>query len=252
MESRGNMSGADTLDDMQQLLASIREAIHHAHEETRVAQQALRAEAPSGLAEENFAHAGTVAAASVAAATDDDGSRGGAGGSGGESARSGSGPHHPAATGLFAEEGPTADKASASHRTPRREPSPRASAVVMPLYPAADAGQPSAPGAPAAGASAEGRRTPGASHLPPKVQARVKSAMARLERIEAARRALGGEEALRQLVADLVEPLLKEWLEENLAEIVERRVAQEIARITGLEAPATGSRSRPRSRSGAG
>ena len=71
-----------------------------------------------------------------------------------------------------------------------------------------------------------------ASRLSPAVQARVKNAMARMERIEAARRALGGERALRQLVSDLVEPLVREWLQENLADIVERQVEREIAHIT--------------------
>ena len=83
--------------------------------------------------------------------------------------------------------------------------------------------------APDAGVAADATAT---SRLSPAVRARVKNAMARMERIEAARRALGGEEALRQLVADLVEPLVREWLEENLADIVERQVEREIAHIT--------------------
>ena len=71
----------------------------------------------------------------------------------------------------------------------------------------------------------------GNSRLSAPVQARVKAAMARLERIEAARQALGGEAALRRLVADLVEPLIEDWLEKNLPDIVERRVQAELDRI---------------------
>ncbi len=75
----------------------------------------------------------------------------------------------------------------------------------------------------------------GNSRLSAPVQARVKAAMARMERIEAARRALGGEAALRRLVADLVEPLIENWLNEHLADIVERRVQAELDRILKRE-----------------
>ena len=71
----------------------------------------------------------------------------------------------------------------------------------------------------------------GNSRLSAPVQARVKAAMARMERIEAAKRALGGEAALRRLVADLVEPLIENWLEKHLPDIVERRVQAELDRI---------------------
>lgn len=73
------------------------------------------------------------------------------------------------------------------------------------------------------------------SFLPREVQQRVKAAMSRLERIEAAKRALGGERALRQLVSDIVEPVIAEWLSEHLPDIVERRVAAELARLRGQE-----------------
>lgn len=69
------------------------------------------------------------------------------------------------------------------------------------------------------------------SFLSREVQERVRAAMSRQERIEAAKRALGGEQALRQLVIDIVEPIIAQWLNEHLAEIVERRVAMEIARL---------------------
>ena len=71
------------------------------------------------------------------------------------------------------------------------------------------------------------------SFLSHNVRQRVKVAMSRLERIEAAKRALGGEEALRQLVSDLLEPIIAEWLNDHLPDIVERRVSAEIARLRG-------------------
>jgi len=67
--------------------------------------------------------------------------------------------------------------------------------------------------------------------LSPKTQARVQDALGRLERLEQAKAALGGEEALRQLARDLLEPMLARWLDDNLADIVERRVAEELARL---------------------
>lgn len=75
----------------------------------------------------------------------------------------------------------------------------------------------------------------GDSRLSAQVQQRVKAAMARMERIEAAKRALGGEAALRRLVADLVEPLIENWLNEHLADIVERRVQAELDRLLRRE-----------------
>lgn len=41
-----------------------------------------------------------------------------------------------------------------------------------------------------------------------------------------------GTVSLDQMVQDMVRPMLKEWLDAHLPEIVERRVAREIARIT--------------------
>ena len=69
------------------------------------------------------------------------------------------------------------------------------------------------------------------SFLSREVRDRVRAAMERQKRIEEAKRALGGEEALRQLVRDIIEPIIAEWLNEHLAEIVERRVARELARL---------------------
>ena len=42
-----------------------------------------------------------------------------------------------------------------------------------------------------------------------------------------------GETSLEGLVRDLMRPMLSEWLDSNLPEIVERLVTAEIARIAG-------------------
>lgn len=42
----------------------------------------------------------------------------------------------------------------------------------------------------------------------------------------------GSDKTLEALVRDLLKPMLREWLDANLPEIVERTVAREIARIT--------------------
>lgn len=194
------MSGPETLEDMQALLASIREAINNAHEDAHV-----RGDAGVPPAEDGESEEASGKDRSVAAATND------ADAAGTERAECASGGAKPAVR--------------------------HGGAVVTPLYPAAHTEKASATAPVVSAASIPGAAgavdEASPQRLSPKVQARVRNAMARMERIEAARRALGGEEALRQLVADLVEPLLKEWLEENLPEIVERRVAEEIARITG-------------------
>ena len=76
-------------------------------------------------------------------------------------------------------------------------------------------------------AAAKADETP----LSEEVRHRVHSALDRLDRLERAKQALGGEEALRQLVSDLLEPMLRQWLDKNLADIVERRVREEIERL---------------------
>jgi len=43
----------------------------------------------------------------------------------------------------------------------------------------------------------------------------------------------GSENTLEGLVREILRPLLKDWLDHNLPEMVERMVASEIARITG-------------------
>lgn len=43
----------------------------------------------------------------------------------------------------------------------------------------------------------------------------------------------GAGRTLDQLVQDMLRPMLKDWLDENLPDIVERMVEQEIARLTG-------------------
>ena len=42
-----------------------------------------------------------------------------------------------------------------------------------------------------------------------------------------------GEGPLEAVVRDMLKPMLKEWLDANLPEIIEQLVAREIARITG-------------------
>lgn len=43
----------------------------------------------------------------------------------------------------------------------------------------------------------------------------------------------GSENTLEGLVRDMLRPMLKEWLDANLPDIVERTVAREVARISG-------------------
>lgn len=42
-----------------------------------------------------------------------------------------------------------------------------------------------------------------------------------------------GSDTLEGMVRDMLKPMLKDWLDANLPEIVERMVAQEVARISG-------------------
>lgn len=44
---------------------------------------------------------------------------------------------------------------------------------------------------------------------------------------------IAGEDTLEGLVREMLKPMLKDWLDAHLPEIVERVVAQEVARITG-------------------
>ena len=44
---------------------------------------------------------------------------------------------------------------------------------------------------------------------------------------------IAGADTLEGLVREMLKPMLKDWLDANLPEIVERVVAQEVARITG-------------------
>jgi len=53
------------------------------------------------------------------------------------------------------------------------------------------------------------------------------------ERAEPAAPAMAGEGALEAVVRDMLRPMLKEWLDQNLPEIVEALVTREISRITG-------------------
>lgn len=44
---------------------------------------------------------------------------------------------------------------------------------------------------------------------------------------------IAGSDTLEGMVRDMLKPMLKDWLDANLPEIVERMVAQEVARISG-------------------
>ena len=44
---------------------------------------------------------------------------------------------------------------------------------------------------------------------------------------------IAGADTLEGLVREMLKPMLKDWLDAHLPEIVERVVAQEVARITG-------------------
>ena len=44
---------------------------------------------------------------------------------------------------------------------------------------------------------------------------------------------IAGADTLEGLVREMLKPMLKDWLDAHLSEIVERVVAQEVARITG-------------------
>ena len=44
---------------------------------------------------------------------------------------------------------------------------------------------------------------------------------------------VAGSDTLEGMVRDMLKPMLKSWLDANLPEIVERVVAQEVARISG-------------------
>jgi cell pole-organizing protein PopZ len=53
------------------------------------------------------------------------------------------------------------------------------------------------------------------------------------ERSEAAPVSLGGDGPLEAVVREMLKPMLKEWLDARLPEIVEQLVAREVARISG-------------------
>ncbi|MBT6404007.1 MAG: DUF2497 domain-containing protein [Rhodospirillaceae bacterium] len=58
------------------------------------------------------------------------------------------------------------------------------------------------------------------------------AAMSGLTAVLAANAAIGdGNQTLEQLVKDVLRPVLKEWLDDNLPEIVDRIVQEEVERI---------------------
>jgi len=82
------------------------------------------------------------------------------------------------------------------------------------------------------------------SKLAEPVQAEVKTTLVSQDTANASRSSLAalsamivkpdivGSDTLEGLVRDMLKPLLADWLDANLPEIVERQVAQEIARIS--------------------
>jgi len=82
------------------------------------------------------------------------------------------------------------------------------------------------------------------SKLAESVQAEVKTTLVSQDTANASRSSLAalsamivkpdivGSDTLEGLVRDMLKPLLADWLDANLPEIVERQVAQEIARIS--------------------
>ena len=76
-------------------------------------------------------------------------------------------------------------------------------------------------------------------------EATVESPIVSTVAVEASRHALAslskmvvkpevaGSDTLEGMVRDMLKPMLKDWLDTNLPEIVERMVAQEVARISG-------------------
>lgn len=82
------------------------------------------------------------------------------------------------------------------------------------------------------------------SKLAEPVQAEVKTTLVSQDTANASRSSLAalsamivkpdivGSDTLEGLVSDMLKPLLADWLDANLPEIVERQVAQEIARIS--------------------
>jgi uncharacterized protein len=64
-------------------------------------------------------------------------------------------------------------------------------------------------------------------------EAASRSALASLSSAMVVRPEVTGSDTLEGLVREMLKPMLKDWLDANLPEVVERVVAKEVARITG-------------------
>ncbi len=64
-------------------------------------------------------------------------------------------------------------------------------------------------------------------------EAASRSALASLSSAMVVRPEVTGSDTLEGLVREMLKPMLKDWLDANLPEVVERVVAKEVSRITG-------------------
>lgn len=119
-------------------------------------------------------------------------------------------------------------------------PTPAASQMGLSAAPAPLAA--SAP-APAPAASVEASSSASASADPPadpivspKAADATRGSLESLSRMIVRPSVSGGEETLEGLVRELLKPMLRDWLDARLPEIVETMVAREIARISGRDA----------------
>ena len=116
------------------------------------------------------------------------------------------------------------------------EPSMMRSDLPAPSGESAAAGPaPSAPEPPAE-TEAEPMPPPGAGLVAPETAAAAAASVAGLVRTLASDRALQvrpGGPTIEDLVRQMLRPLLKEWLDANLPDLVERQVRAEIERVVG-------------------
>jgi uncharacterized protein len=69
--------------------------------------------------------------------------------------------------------------------------------------------------------------------ISPRVEAASRSALASLSSAMVVRPEVTGSDTLEGLVREMLKPMLKDWLDANLPDVVERVVAKEVSRITG-------------------
>lgn len=75
-------------------------------------------------------------------------------------------------------------------------------------------------------------QAPAAELVSPKAAAASKTSLEALSRL-VVRPEVTGSDTLEGMVRDMLKPMLAEWLDTNLPQIVDQQVAREIARITG-------------------